>query len=37
MLRPDIINAINPGETEQRVVYTVSDDENAAPKLVYMG
>ena len=36
MLSPDMINAINQAETEQRVVYTVSDDENAALKLVYM-
>ena len=36
MLPPDIINAINQAKTEQRVVYTVSDDENAALKLVYM-
>ena len=36
MLPPDVINAINQAETKQRVVYTVSDDENAALKLVYM-
>ena len=36
MLPPDIINAINQAETEQRVVYTVSDDGNAALELVYM-
>lgn len=36
MLPPDIINAINQDETEQWVAYTVSDDENAALKLVYM-
>ena len=36
MLSPDMFNAINQAETEQRVVYTVSDGENAAPKLVYM-
>ena len=36
MLSPDMINAINQAETEQRGVYTVSDGENAAPKLVYM-
>lgn len=36
MLPPDIINAINQAKTEQRIVYTVSDDENAALKLVYM-
>lgn len=36
MFSPDIINAINQAKTEQQVVYTVSDDENAAPKLVYM-
>ena len=36
MLSPDMINAINQAETEQRVVYTVSDDENAAPKWVCM-
>ena len=36
MLSPDWINAIKQAETEQRVVYTVSDDENAAPKWGYM-
>ena len=36
MLPPDVINAINQAETKQRVVYTVSDNENAALKLVYM-
>ena len=36
MLSPDRINAINQAETEQRVVYTVSDGERAAPKWVYM-
>ena len=36
MLPSDIVNAINQTETEQRGVYTVSDDENAALKLVYM-
>ena len=36
MLPPDIVNAINQTETEQRGVYTVSDDENAALELVYM-
>ena len=36
MLPPDIVNAINQTETEQRGVYTASDDENAALELVYM-
>ena len=36
MLPPDVINAINQAETKQWVVYTVSDNENAALKLVYM-
>lgn len=36
MLSPDMINAINQAETEQRVVYTISDDATAVSKLVYM-
>ena len=36
MRLPDIINAINQAKTEQRLVYIVSDDENAALKLVCM-
>jgi len=35
-LPPDIINAINQVGKGERVVYTVSEDEKSAPKLIYM-